>query len=249
MKKLLILMALVCGLYAPAQALDADTVSLADIRTWVRDILGSGDAGGLWTNTVLNSQINLNCREYATIVGIPKEDTILTAVGTTTYDLGYANYGVSCDSCYSDFWTVRGVLILENGRVKALKPKAIIEYSPAKKAIGEENVDQKPVYFAIKRQQIIIDPPSADSGDTLIVTYNAYATVLDSDTVVTNIPYGGIPAIVWGTVLNAMVINRESNFCQLMIPVVQGKYSAVFNAVKAQETNSSDYDPSIKATP
>ena len=80
----------------------------------------------------------------------------------------------------------------------------------------------------------------------MIITYNTYETELTGDSTITNIRYGGIPVVVYGTVLNCMIRNREDAFVQLIMPVVQAKYQIVFNAVKSQETSSFDYDPKAR---
>lgn len=248
MKKLLTLL-LVLILGVPAYAADADTTTLTEIRTQVKEILGIGGSSsfGGWTNTVINSMINLNCREYATLIGIPKEDTIITAYQQTDYILGKAG----ADSTYSsasasDFWTVRGVVRISNGRKMTLRQKGINETSPGLQGIGESSVDTWPLYYVIKNQTITFDPV-VTGKDTIIVTYNAYATNLTADATATNIRYGGIPVVIWGTVLNCMIINREDNFVAAMIPLVEKKYQAVFSTIKAQEQSSRDYDPSFKA--
>lgn len=235
MKKILILLVLVL-MVIPAYGADADTVYIADIETWVTDLLNGTNA--TWTSAVIRSQINLACREYATLIGISKEDTILTVNSQTDYALN------------TDFWTVRGVLKLATGRKKMLRRKGIDDSSPANKGMGEEDIDANLIqYYAIKDgQTLIIDPPETDAGtDTLIVTYNVYATNLVGADSMTNIRYGGIPVIVYGTVLNCMIRNREDAFVQVMLPIVQAKYQTVFNAVKAQETSSFDYDPKAKS--
>lgn len=234
MKKILILLVLVL-MAIPAYGADEDTVYIADIETWVVDLLNG--ITDMWTSTVIRSQINLIQREYATLIGITKEDTILTVNGQTNYALN------------SDFWTIRGVLKLSGGRTKLMRQKGISVNAPQAKGLGEESIDtNKPKYYAIKDgQTIIIDPPESGAAtDTIIVTYNAYATELAGADSMTNVPYGGIPVIVYGTVLNLMVRNREDAFVQIMLPVVQAKYQTVFNAVKAQENTSFDFDPATK---
>lgn len=234
MKKILTLLLLML-LAIPVYSADQDTVYIADIETWVVDLLNG--ITDMWTSTVIRSQINLAQREYATLIGITKEDTILTVNGQTNYALN------------SDFWSIRGVLKLSSGRTKLMRQKGISVSAPQTKGLGEESIDtNKPKYYAIKDgQTIIIDPPESGAAtDTIIITYNVYATELAGADSMTNVPYGGIPVIVYGTVLNLMIRNREDAFVQIMLPVVQAKYQTIFNAVKAQESSSFDYDPATK---
>jgi hypothetical protein len=234
MKKFLVILLLFL-MITPAWSADADTTRLVNIRTWVRDLLGTTNANGRWTDGVINSQINLACREYATMIGIGKEDTITTTNGTTDYALN------------TDFWTIKGVVKLSGGRKVALRPKWIMSLRPNEKAIGEEAVDNHPAYFVIKNQTITLDPAETETtADTLIITYKAYATKLTGDSTISNIRYGGIPVVVYKTLLNCMIANREDQFCQLMIPFIEKEYATIFASVKEQEQSASNFDPNAK---
>lgn len=238
MKKLFVLLFLIL-MVIPAYAADEDTVYIADIETWVEDLLGGTGTSSIWTSTVIRSQVRLNCREHATLISIPAEDTILSVNDQTDYALN------------SDFLTIRGVLRLSEGRKKMMRQKAIDEKTPFLKGLGEEPIDaNEPRYYAVKGgkiQMLVIDPPEADAGtDTFIVSYNAYATKLVGADSLTNIPYAGIAVVVYGTYLNLLMMNRELTSVQLMIPFVEKRYTTLFNAVKAQEQSSSDYDPKAR---
>lgn len=240
MKKLFILLFLILTVI-PAYAADEDTVYIADIETQVQDLLGGTNTSSIWTSTIIRSQINLNCREYATLIGIPTEDTILSVNDTTGYDLN------------SDFLSIRGVLRLSEGRKKMMRQKGIGEMVPFRKGLGEEPIDaNEPKYYAIiggKIQRFVIDPPESDASiDTFIVSYNAYATTLAGADSMTNIPYGGKPLIVYGTYLNMLFMNRESVAVQNLIPFVEKKYGTLFNAIKAQEQSSIDYNPKARSS-
>jgi hypothetical protein len=43
-----------------------------------------------------------------------------------------------------------------------------------------------------------------------------------------------------------MIMNRENAFVQFLLPIVEKKYTQVFNALKSQEASSFDYNPSAK---
>ncbi len=234
MKQILTLLLLML-LAIPVYSADQDTVYRIDIQTFVYDKLGGESS--VWPASVVQSEINFNCREYATFIGISKEDTILTVNGLTDYTLN------------TDFWTVRGVVKLSDGRKKMLRRKGIDETAPHTKGFGEETITANKIrYYGIKDgQTIMIDPPeSAATTDTIIISYNTYATELTGDSTITNIRYGGIPVVVWGTVLNCMIRNREDAFVQIVLPTVKEKYQMIFNATKEQERSSVNYDPSAK---
>jgi hypothetical protein len=257
MKKILIAL-LLCVMTSFAYGNSADTVYAVDMQTLVKDMLGGTNTGNLYTTAMIRSQLNLNCREYASIIGIPAEDTIVTLADSTDYTLN------------SDFWTIKGVVKLHDGRKKMIRQKGVAEKSPYTKGIGEEEVDVNTVlYYTIKSgldtitsmsrdvdttlinadaiYRLTLDRVSSVAGaDTLIVSYNAQASELLGDSSITNIPYGGVPVVVYGTVLNCMIMNRENAFVQFLLPIVEKKYTQVFNALKSQEASSFDYDPSKK---
>lgn len=235
MKKLFVLLFLIL-IVIPVYAADEDTVYIADIETWVQDLLGGTSTNSIWTSTIIRSQINLNCREYATLIGISARDTILSVNNQTDYTLN------------TDFWTVRGIVRLSQGRKKMMRQKGLNEIRSDIKGLGEENIQtDEPRYYAVDGQILIIDPPEAvATTDTFIVTYNAYATTLAGADSMTNIRYGGIPVVVYGTYLNLLMMNRENAGVQFMIPFVQQKYQTLFAAIRAQEQSSSDYDPNAR---
>lgn len=237
MKKILILLVLVL-MTIPAYGADADTVYRINIENQIFNKLGG--ASSMWPASAVHFEIELNLREYATFVGIPKEDTILSVNGQTDYALN------------SDFISIRGVLKLSGGRKKMLRRKGADETSPVMKGIGEEQITVNQIqYYAIKPLKgssvIIFDPPENDAGtDTIIITYNAYAAKLTGDSTITDVPYGGIPVIIWGSTLNLMIRNRENTFVQLMLPTVAAKYGQVAGSLTSQEKSSFNYDPATK---
>lgn len=235
MKKLFVLLFLIL-MTIPAYAADEDTVYIADIETWIQDLLGGTGTSSIWTSTIIRSQINLKCREYATLIGIPAKDTILSVNDSTEYTLN------------TDFWTVRGVVRMVEGRKKMMRQKGINEIRPYIKGLGEEKIDaNEPKYYAVEGQRLVIDPPESDAGtDTFIVSYNAYATTLAGADSMTNIPYGGIPVIVYGTYLNLLMMNRENAGVQYMMPYEEKKYATLFNAIQKQEQSSIDFDPKAR---
>ena len=101
-------------------------------------MLGGTGTSSIWTSAIIRSQINLNCREYATLIGIPTQDTIFTIDDTTGYNLN------------TDFLSIRGVVRLSEGRKKMMRQKGIGEMAPFQYGLGEEYIDaDQPIFFAI----------------------------------------------------------------------------------------------------
>lgn len=208
MKKLMILMVIIL-MSVSVYAADQDTTTQREIRQLVRDHLGGVSSSSMWPDPVIDRLVNLAQREYALLVGISKKDTIVTTSGGKEYALN------------SDFLRVRGVAIynVEDGkRERALLYRAPRSMGSQLKAYGEDDDQDHPMFYTIsggepnKGKYLIVDPPEEeDDRDTLVVYYYAQAVELGgvaADTI-TNVPYEGIPMVVYSAVRALLIRNRE----------------------------------------
>jgi hypothetical protein len=243
-KTFILLIILLVGMLPTLMAADADSVTLADLRASVRNLLGGTTISAFWTNTMLDDFINASCRDYACIssIGIGNEDTIVTA-GTTT------DYGLP-----SDFIEKTGVVRIENGRKKTLNNRGIDPVSPAELGLGADNASSSndhPRFYTILSSDsgyfIRLDPvqgPDSSSGDTILVDYKKYASSLDTATSVTNVPYQGINYIISRTFWCCCVAGRDQPGIALITPIAQKDY----DEARASVLNrfSPKYDPNWK---
>lgn len=235
MKKIIVLVALLLSVNVYAD--DADTATQRELRTLVRDFLGGESTDSKWPDANIDRQVNLGGQEYALLVGIPKLDTIVTTSGGTEYALN------------SDFLRIRGVAIYNensDNREKALQYRSPRVLGSATKALGEDDDDTHPKYYTVTGGEtnagkfLKIDPPEEESDrDTLIIYYFAQANELGGADTLTNIPYEGIPMVVYAAVRNCLIKNREYP----NLPILQTMYDAS-RAVLIQEQSDMEYEPS-----
>lgn len=208
MRKLMILM-IVILMTGSVYSADQDTTTQREIRQFVRDLLGGVSSGSMYPDPVIDRMVNLGQREWALLIGISKKDTIVTTSGTKEYSLN------------SDFLRIRGVSIYnieDDKREKALMYRSPRSMTSAVKAMGEDDDQDHPAFYTIsggelnEGKYLIIDPPEEeDDRDTLIIYYYAQAIELGgvaADTI-TNIPYEGIPMVVYSAVRACLIRNRE----------------------------------------
>lgn len=239
MKKILILVVLLL-MAGTAYADDQDTTTQRELRTFVRDHLGGVSSGSMYPDAIIDRMVNLGQREYALLVGISKKDTIVTTSGTKEYALN------------SDFLRVRGVAIynVENDK----REKALLYRSPRSigskvKAYGEDDDQDHPMFYTISGgdlnagKYLIIDPPEEeDDRDTLIVYYFAQAIELGgvvADTI-SNVPYEGIPMVVYSAVRGCLIRNREFP----ALPFLDKAYETN-RALLIEEQSDMEYSPEL----
>lgn len=208
MKKLMIFMVIIL-MSVSVYADDQDTTTQREIRQLVKDYLGGVSSSSMWPDPLIDRLVNLAQREYALLVGISKKDTIVTTTGTKEYALN------------SDFLRIRGASIYNvegDKRERALLYRSPRSMGSQVKAYGEDDDQDHPMFYTIsggelnEGKYLIIDPPEEeDDRDTLIIYYYAQAIELGrvaADTI-TNVPYEGIPMVVYSAVRGCLIRNRE----------------------------------------
>lgn len=221
-------------------AADQDTTTQREIRTLVRDLLGGVSTSSTWPDATIDRLVNLAGREYSLLVGISKKDTIVTTSGTKEYALN------------SDFLRIRGVGIYnisEDKRETALLYRAPRVMGATSKALGEDDDHSHPTYYTIsggetnEGKYLIVDPPEEEADrDTLIIYYFAQAIELGNvaaDTI-TNIPYEGIPMVVYAAVRSCLIKNREYPG----LPFLDKMYD-MNRALLIQENSDLEFNPNV----
>jgi hypothetical protein len=231
MKKIILVLAILALLVPCVYAADADSTTLAEMRTTVRELLGGTVISAYWTNTMIDDFLNMGCREYASIaaIGVQDEDTIITSASETDYALN------------SNFIEKVGVVRLENGRKRTIYNRTTDPASPAELPFGTDNAASSgdhPRFYTIGHNDsgyfIRLDPVQGiDSTevDTLLIAYKAYAAVLDTDTVVTDIPYQGRNFVIKMAFYYCLVAGRDQPGVGLILPSATNDYSEARNTV------------------
>lgn len=226
-------------LSAPAFGANQDTVYTVDIRNWVRDFLDD-QAGVFWTDAIVDRFINLACREvaaYGFIEGI--DSTALTGL-TRRYTLP------------DDFISTDRVTILHadtDDRERTMLERAFRRDEPGRQVFGSDNLLDWPQYWSVVSDGkdstfLVVDPPSLVSSPTsfIFVYYRAQATELIADSTITNVPYEAVPLVILSAVRSCLIMNREDQTNQLVIPIVNEMYKTYFTLLLAQRSDV-DYIP------
>jgi hypothetical protein len=245
MKKLLVILLLVVIGFAPCvKAADADSTTLLDMRTTIRNLLGGPSVSGYWSDDMINDFVDMACREYSSIanVGVRAETTIYTVQGTTDYILP------------SNFVERIGVLRYSAGRLITLNGRGIDPSSPAEMPFGQDNASSTgdhPKYYTIGHSDsgyfLRLDPvqiPDTSVTDTILIDYKRYAAALDTDTAVTDIPYQGRNFVIRMAFLNCLIAGRDQPGVSMTMPQAQVDYKDAREA--AMNRYAPKYDPNWK---
>ncbi len=238
-KVILLILMLSLMLSVSASAANQDTVYTVDIRNWVRDFLDD-QAGIYWTDVIVDRFINLACREVAAYGFIEGIDSVAIVGLTRRYPLP------------SDFISTRRVTVKHpdtGNRERTMLQRAFGREQPGLQVFGSDNPVDYPQYWSVVRDGkdttfLMVDPPPAvsPSDSYIFVYYRAQANELTGDSIITNVPYEAIPLVVLSTVRNCLIMNREDQTNQLMIPEVSKMYQTFFALILAQKSDA-DYIP------
>ena len=185
-----------------------DTLYVADLKRYVTNFLDDEERG-YWTDAILTDMLDLALIKYATLGFIPAQDTVITEDSVYHYALA------------TNFIKVKGVSIIEDGRKKAMKYRALRSDDPALKTAGNSSPPNRPAFYSISgdttggyvQYYLDIDPPDLD-GDTtttytIIVDYCAKAQMITSDSMQVVLPYSAIPLIVYDVTQMCFIRDRE----------------------------------------
>jgi len=253
MKKLLMTILVLIITASSIQASNADTLTVADLRKYVYNLLNDKDRT-FWTTDIVDRFLDLSCREYALMGGIERIDSINITQWAQSKPLN------------DDFLKIKGVVMKDSigsttgyARWKALKYRAL-------RSVGDRN-DQtlggdhapatgtKPEYYSIfgvkdtilnvTNYHIALDPPQSYVTPTelIIVFYYAQSVDLISDsTTVVNIPYSAVPLVVYNTVRMCFMMNREDAFAQMAYQWATDMYQLHY-AMAVAERSDPDFIP------
>lgn len=173
-KILILVLLLAVTAFAQIDSVNTDTVSLLDARTSLRALLNDNDSTAgkcRWSNTMLNQYINLAVRETATGGAILKLDTIVTSVDK-------AFYWLKGDCIVPVFALIKG----SENRWKSLAPK---DYGGFARTAATGAITS----YCVMDKLVLFDRDGSTNGDSVIITYSAYANNLTADSSTINIPY------------------------------------------------------------
>ncbi len=236
MKKLILSLLAVLMMSGFAVSADQDSVYTADMTAWMRTLLYD-EAGNTYTDAVCLRLLNLNIRKFSPFVNIGGIDTILITDETVEYALD------------SDFISTDKVLIRRagDGRDRALDYRALRRGDPSFKTLGEDAVSTHPRYFNVFNNgnegfYLKVDPPYTGSAtDTVVVYYDAQSIILTAADTLTNIPYSAVSLIVYGAVLDGLIMDRDNPTAQIVMPYIDKQLGLIL--AKLQERS----DPVFKA--
>jgi hypothetical protein len=227
--------------HPPSLSVATDSVYLFQIRNGVRNLLGSSATANIWTDQIVDMEINASCRKFAMLQGIEVEDTVLTSQGLTDYALP------------NNVIDINSVFRLADGRKAGLRIRESKVSNPAEKKMGDDNATSTdhPKYYRFchvgNSNLIRIDPPELNGiTDTIIVDYAAYATNLTSDSTMTNIPYAGIELIIWDAYKRCLMMNRDP-LLPVVIVEVKDLYQTYF-VLEINKKSEPEYDPQWRNT-
>lgn len=216
-----------------------DTVYTVDIRNWVRDFLDD-QSGIYWTDTIVDRFINLACREVAAYGFVEGIDSMAVGGDTRRYPLP------------SDFVSTKRVTIKHpdtGNRERTMLQRTFGREEPGRQVFGSDNPVDYPQYWSVVKDGkdttfLMVDPPPTVSpaASYIFVYYRAQANELTGDSTITNVSYEAIPLVVLSTVRNCLIMNREDQTNQLMMPEVSKMYQTYFALILAQKSDA-DYIP------